>query len=61
VVDSVTPEGEGIPSMDSEMPMDNEKKPTIDSIFGMPLGDTTKPTKSFADFNKELFGKKGAK
>jgi len=62
VVDSVTPEGEGIPSMDSEIPMDEEKKPTTDSvIFGMPLGDTTKPTKSFADFNKELFGKKGAK
>jgi len=61
VVDSVTPEGEGIPSMDSEMPMDDEKKPTTDSvIFGMPLGDNAKPTKSFAEYNKELFGK-GAK
>jgi len=97
VVDSVTPEGEGIPPMgdgglgsgpvgqtvktavsgfnqgkalandvvgDSDDGIDINKKddkPTTDSvIFGMPLGDTSKPTKSFADFNKELFGK-GAK
>ena len=65
VVDSVTPEGEGIPSMDSMTDCADDgtikNGPTTDSvIFGMPLGDTSKPTKSFAEYNKELFGK-GAK
>ena len=57
VADSaVTPEGEGIPTMDADDPM-----PTTDSvIFGMPLGDANKPETSFKDFNTKLFGK-GAK
>jgi hypothetical protein len=57
VADSaVTPEGDGIPTMDADDPM-----PTTDSvIFGMPLGDANKPETSFKDFNTKLFGK-GAK
>ncbi len=62
VTDSVTPEGEGIPSMDSGVDLGKEDKVmTSDSIFRVSMGDSAKPAKSFEDFNKELFGKKGAK
>ena len=57
VVDSVTPEGEGIPPMGDS---DDDAMTTDSVIFGMPLGDANKPETSFKDFNTKLFGK-GAK
>ena len=51
---------EEMPVMDSEEEK-KEKEATMDSIFGMPLGDSNRQTKSLDDLSVSLFGKKGAK
>lgn len=58
VTDSVTPEGEGIPSMDSD---DEITTDSVFSVFGRPVGDSTLGETSLADLTRKMFSKKGAK